>query len=48
MGSSDELKEIDIKNQICYYFDEITNINDLDLDKKSLLEEEIIQKLFDL
>ena len=27
-----KLKEIDIKNRTCYYFDDIININDLDLD----------------
>ena len=32
MGSNNELKEIDIKNCRCYYFDEIVNINNFDLD----------------
>ena len=31
MGSNNELKEIDIKNSLCYYFDDII-IHDLDLD----------------
>ena len=31
MGSNNELKEIDIKNSLCYYFDDIIT-NDLDLD----------------
>ena len=30
MESKDELKEIDIKNHTCYYFDDI--IRDLDID----------------
>ena len=30
------LKEIDIKNCTCYYFDDIIDINDLDLDNISL------------
>ena len=25
MKSENELKEIDIKNRVCYYFDDITN-----------------------
>ena len=29
--SINELKEIGIKNCVCYYFDDIININDLDL-----------------
>ena len=32
MGKNNELKEADINNRLCYYFDEIININDLDLD----------------
>ena len=32
MESNNELKEIDIKNCRCYYFDEIVNINNFDLD----------------
>ena len=32
MDSSDELKETDIKNSKCYYFDNIIKIEDLDLD----------------
>ena len=30
MESNNELKEIDIKNFTCYYFDDVTNNNDLD------------------
>ena len=32
MASNNESKEIDIKNHTCYYFDDIINVNDLDLD----------------
>ena len=32
MESNDELKEIDIKNRTCYYFDHIIKIEDFDLD----------------
>ena len=32
MKSNDELKEIDIKNHTCYYFDHITRIEDFDFD----------------
>ena len=40
MESIDKLKEIDIKNRTCYYFDDIIKIEDFDLnniliDKKS-------------
>ena len=31
MESNDELKEIDIKNRTCYYFDHIIKIEDFDL-----------------
>ena len=39
MESKDELKEIDIKNRACYYFDNIMRARDIDfsdfiLDKK--------------
>ena len=41
MESNDKLKEIDIKNRTCYYFDDIIKMEDFDLnnmliDKKSL------------
>ena len=29
MDSNDELKEIDIKNRICYYFNDTVKIEDL-------------------
>ena len=32
MESSDKLKETDIKNWMCYYFDDIIKIKDFDLD----------------
>ena len=31
MTSTDKLKEIDIKNHKCYYFDDLTKIEDFDL-----------------
>ena len=41
MESNDKLKEIDIKNRTCYYFDDIIKMEDFDfnnmlIDKKSL------------
>ena len=36
MEIHNELKEIDIKNRTCYYFHEIINFNDLDLENTSL------------
>ena len=38
MDSNKNLKEIDIKNRTYYYFDDILNIHDLDLDNISLDE----------
>ena len=32
MENNNELKEIDIKNRTCYYFDDITKLKDFDLD----------------
>ena len=32
MDSDDELKEIDIRNSMCYYFDDIIKIEDVDID----------------
>ena len=32
MESNDELKETDINNRTCYYFDDITEIEDFDFD----------------
>ena len=31
MKSNDQLKEIDIRNRTCYYFDDIIKIEDFDL-----------------
>ena len=43
MISNDKLKEIDIKNCMCYYFDDIIKIEDFDLDNilidKTFLQE---------
>ena len=30
MESQDELKEVDIKNRTCYYFDDIVRVIDID------------------
>ena len=38
MENNNHLKEIHIKNCICYYFNGIININDLDLDN-NLIDE---------
>ena len=32
MENNDRLKEIDIKNRMCYYFDDIIKIEHFDLD----------------
>ena len=32
METNDELKEIDIKNRTCYYFDDIIRVIDFDFD----------------
>ena len=32
MDRNDKLKEIDIKNRMCYYFDHIIKIEDFNLD----------------
>ena len=38
MDSNSELKEIDIKNRTCCYFDNIIKIEDLDLDNVLIVE----------
>ena len=38
MNSNNQLKEINIKNHTCYYFDDIININHLNLDNILLNE----------
>ena len=30
MESQDELKEVDVKNRTCYYFDDIVRVIDID------------------
>ena len=44
MENNDKLKEINIKNSICYYFDDIIKIEDLDLD--NVLLEKNHMKIF--
>ena len=44
MESNDELKEINIKNRTCYYSDDITKIEDFDLD--NVLVDENHMKIF--
>ena len=47
MESNDELKEIDIKNHTCYYFDDILRAWDKDIDTNSsgiLLDEKLYRK----
>ena len=39
MESKDELKEINIKNRTCYYFDDITRVIDTDFSDILLTEE---------
>ena len=41
MESNDELKEIDIKNRPCYYFDDIMTVGDFDFD--ILLDEKLCE-----
>ena len=38
MKSKDELKEIDIKNCTCYYFDDIMRVIDIDFSDILLIE----------
>ena len=52
MESKDELKEIDIKNRTCYYFDDIMRVIDIDfndilLDKKSYENILLDKKLYE-
>ena len=37
MDSNDKLKEIDIKNGICCYFDDVIKIEDFDLDSGKII-----------
>ena len=34
MQSNDELKETNINNRVCYYFDDINKFDDFDIDNK--------------
>ena len=45
MDSNDELKNTDIKNLTCYYFDDIIKIVDFNLDN-SLKEEKSYNNIF--
>ena len=45
MDSNDELKNADIKNLTCYYFDDIIKIADFNLDN-SLKEEKSYNNIF--
>ena len=38
------VKQIDIKTRLCYYFDDIININDLDLDN-ILINEKLYENI---
>ena len=38
MDSDDKLKEVDIKNRMCYFFNEIIKVEDFDLDNISIDE----------
>ena len=42
---SNELKETDIKNRTCYYFDDIIKLEDLDFDD-ILIDQNLIPKYF--
>ena len=44
MESKDELKEIDIKNCTCYYFDDIMRVIDIEF-SNSLLEEKSYENI---
>ena len=44
MESNDELKEIDIKNRICYYFDGIMKVENIDFDN-ILLDEKSYENI---
>ena len=44
MKSKDKLKEIDIKNYTCYYFEDIMRVIDIDFNN-ILLDEKSYQKI---
>ena len=45
MDNNDELKEIDIKNRSCYYFDDIVKIENFNLDN-ILIDEKSYENIF--
>ena len=45
MGSKDELKEVDIKNRACYYFDDIVNGIDINF-SNILLGKNLYENIF--
>ena len=47
MESNDKLKEIDVKNRTCYYFEDIIRIEDFDLDS-ILIDEKLYENNFSL
>ena len=44
MESNDKLKDIDIKNRTCYYFDDITKIEDFGINK-ILIDEKLYENI---
>ena len=44
MDSKDELKEIDVKNRNCYYFDDIMTVRDIGV-SDILLNEKLHEKI---
>ena len=44
MDSNDKLKEIDIKNRTCYYFDDIFKIDEFNLDN-ILIDEKLYENI---
>ena len=44
MESKDELKEIDIKNRTCYYFDDLIRFLDRNIDFSNTLLDEKLKK----
>ena len=44
MESKEKLKEIDIKNRVCYYFDDIINAIDINFDNV-LLNEKLFENI---
>ena len=46
MESKDELKEIDIKNHACYYFDDIIKYIDINFSNIYFIRRKIIRTLY--